>query len=504
MDKRSYLKLHDSDDVAVALKDLEPGDIVDGITVKDSIKIGHKVALRPIENGAAIHKYATRIAAATQAILPGQHVHTHNVSMPASMHSSHTQGARKEYAPVESAPNISSFQGIRRADGRIATRNFVGILTTVNCSATVARAVADHYKGPILERWPGVDGVVSLTHGYGCAMGTQSEGITTLRRTLTGYAQHPNFAGVLILGLGCESNELSTLLRAIGDSPHIVSFDIQSAGGTRNAIARGIEALEPLLDHASKARREPLPISALKLGLQCGGSDAFSGISANPALGYASDLLVAAGATVILSETPEIYGAEHLLLARSKDKNTAADLEDRISWWRDHVRAHGGTLNDNPSAGNIAGGITTILEKSLGAVAKGGTSTLNSVYLYAEPINTPGLVFMDSPGFDPMSATGQVASGANMIAFTTGRGSTFGCKPVPSLKISTNSDLFARMREDIDVNCGEIVDGEASVAEKGHEIFQALVDMASGKLSASELMGFGEAEFTPWVPGAIT
>jgi altronate hydrolase len=501
---RSFLKLHPADDVVVALRPLSCGEIIDGVTVLDPIPAGHKVAIRSIAAGDVIQKYATRIAVATAPILAGAHVHVHNASMPSSETEAHKSAASKPLIAPSIAHLPTHFDGIRRKDGRIGTRNYVGILTTVNCSATAARAIADHYRGAMLDRWPGVDGVIALTHSSGCAMSPQGEGITTLRRTIAGYAKHANFAGVLILGLGCESNELSTLMAEIGDTPNIVSFDVQSEGGTRNAIARGIKMLEPLLHQASQAQLEQVPVSALTLGLQCGGSDAFSGITANPALGYASDLLVAAGGTVILSETPEIYGAEHLLIARMSDPAVVNDLEERINWWRDHVSANGSSLNDNPSSGNIAGGITTILEKSLGAIAKAGTSAIKGVYHYAQHIDRSGLVFMDSPGFDPMSATGQVASGANLIAFTTGRGSTFGSKPVPSLKISTNSDLFKRMRDDIDVNCGEIVDGTASIAEKGHEIFNALVAMASGKQSASEFLGFGEAEFTPWVPGAVT
>lgn len=499
-----FIKLHPDDDVAVALQTLAAGSVIDGVVVRDAIEVGHKIAVRTIESGTAIQKYCTDIAVATRDIGAGQHVHIHNAAMPAHIPVARqsTGSLRRQFLRPEAGAR--TFNGIRRPDGRIATRNYVGILTTVNCSATAARAIADHYRATTLDRWPGVDGVIALTHGYGCAMSPHSEGIATLRRTIAGYARHPNFAAVLILGLGCESNEMTALLDEIGDIGNIVAFDIQSSGGTRNTVSQGIAALEPMLDAASNLQREPVPISQLKLGLQCGGSDAFSGISANPALGHASDLLVAEGGTVILSETPEIYGAEHLLVARAADNSIAGDLDKCLSWWRDHVAANGGTLNDNPSSGNIAGGITTILEKSLGAVAKAGTSPLNGVYKYGQPIDRSGLVFMDSPGFDPMSATGQVASGANLIAFTTGRGSTFGCKPVPSLKLATNSDLYARMGEEMDIDCGTIVDGSSSIAEKGTEIFEALIAMASGEPSASEKLGYGEAEFAPWVPGAVT
>jgi altronate hydrolase len=499
--KKSWLRLREEDNVALALAPLAAGDVVEGVTVREPIPVGHKVALRAIPQGAAIMKYANLIAVAKRPIETGSHVHVHNAGMPGE---DRGRGAVKGGLAQLPQAEERSFLGIRRPDCRVATRNYVGILTTVNCSATAARAIAARFQD--VSRWPGVDGVAPLTHTFGCAMSPDSEGIRTLRRTLAGYANHPNFAGVLVIGLGCESNELSALLEEVGgEGERVRAFDIQSTGGTAATVSEGTRQVEALLElAAANAAREPLPLSHLKLGLQCGGSDSFSGLSANPALGAAADLLVAHGGTAILSETPEIYGAEHLLLARAASEDVARKLEERVAWWRDHVAAHGATLNDNPSVGNIAGGITTILEKSLGAVAKAGASPLTGVFGYAEPIDTPGLVFMDSPGYDPVSVTGQVASGANLIAFTTGRGSTFGCKPVPSMKLATNSDLYRRMTDDIDVNCGDIVEGTASIADKGCEIFEALIAMASGAPSASERWGFGDAEFAPWVPGAIT
>jgi altronate hydrolase len=498
---RKWLRLHQRDNVAVALTPLAPDDIVEGVPVREDIPVGHKVALKPIAAGDGVVKYANLIAVASAPIAPGCLVHIHNAVMPNFV--DQRQSERLSISTAQTA-QTRMFNGIRRLDGGIATRNYVGILTTVNCSATVARAIAERYRGPTLNAWPGVDGVIALTHAHGCAMNRGSEGIRILRRTLAGYARHPNFGGVLILGLGCESNELAPLLEASGGGDRIRSLNIQTTGGTRESIEVGAREIEALLDQAQGISREPLPVSGLSLGLQCGGSDGFSGISANPALGEAADLLVAHGGTAILSETPEIYGAEHLLVARANSDAVADELEARVRWWYEHVKASGATLNDNPSSGNIAGGITTILEKSLGAVSKAGVSPLSAVYDYAQFIDSHGLVFMDSPGFDPMSVTGQVASGANLIAFTTGRGSTFGCKPVPSLKLATNSPLYRRMRDDMDINCGDIVEGSMTIKEKGREIFEALIALAGGAPSASERLGFGEAEFAPWVPGAVT
>ena len=502
-DASQILQLREADNVAVALVDLREGETVNGLAVQAAIPRGHKIALRPVAAGEAIIKYERVIGMASRDIPAGAHVHIHNMSMP-------------DGGPVDigSGPTPKSdrghlaartFMGIVRPDGRVATRNYVGILTTVNCSATVARAIADRYKGEALKRWPGMDGVIALTHGHGCALGHDSDGLVILRRALAGYAHHPNFAGVLLLGLGCESNALDKAVAAYGGvDERLAVLDVQRTGGTLATIEQGCAIIERLLDRAADVTRQSVPISRLAVGLQCGGSDGFSGISANPALGYAADLLVQHGGTVILSETPEIYGAEHLLTSRAISKEVADKLEAHLAWWSRHAALYGGALNDNPSAGNIAGGITNIVEKSLGAAAKAGSSPLTDVIPYAAPLTGSGLIFMDSPGYDPVAVTGQVASGANLIAFTTGRGSTFGCKPVPSLKIASNSGLYARMSGDMDINAGDILEGSVSVAEKGVEIFETLLATASGQSTASERLGFGEAEFAPWVPGAVT
>ena len=363
----------------------------------------------------------------------------------------------------------ASFEGFLRDNGKAGTRNFIGVLSTVNCSATVCHLIAETFPKDELAAFGNVDGIVALTHGTGCGMADRGEGFATLQRTLWGYARHPNFAGVLLVGLGCEVNQIDFLLEAyqIRRGPHFRTMTMQGSGGTRKTVERAQAMIREMLPHANAARRQKISASELSLALQCGGSDAYSGMTANPALGAAADLLVRHGGTAILSETPEIYGAEHLLTRRAVSRAVGEKLIERIKWWEEYCRINGGEMNNNPSPGNKAGGLTTILEKSLGAAAKGGTTNLVGVYKYAEPITERGFVYMDSPGYDPCSATGQVASGGNLICFTTGRGSCFGFKPVPSIKLATNTEMYRRMDEDMDVNCGVILDGEASIEADG-------------------------------------
>ncbi len=396
-----------------------------------------------------------------------------------------------------------------RPDGRVATRNYIGILTSVNCSATVARAIADYFRRDIhpeaLADHPNIDGVVALTHGGGCATASDGEPLRVLRRTLGGYARHANFGALMIVGLGCETNQISGLMEQEGlqESQRLQTFSIQDTGGTRQTVARGIELVQWMLDEANRVRRQSVPASHIVVGLQCGGSDGYSGISANPALGAAVDRLVRHGGTAILSESPEIYGGEHLLTRRAVSKEVADKLLARLRWWEDYCARNEGEMDNNPSAGNKAGGLTTILEKSLGAIAKSGTTNLVDVVEYAEPVTAKGLVFMDTPGYDPVSATGQVAGGANLICFTTGRGSAYGCAPSPSLKLSTNTALWIKQQEDIDINCGEVIDGSASVDEIGERIFRLMLETASGRRTKSEQHGYGQNEFVPWQLGAV-
>jgi altronate hydrolase len=442
------------------------------------------------------------IGIARQPIAAGQHVHTHNLEF-SSFERDPAVGV--DAHPTAFVETPATFQGIVRADGRVATRNYLGILTSVNCSATVARAIADHFRRDIhpeaLAAFPNVDGVVALTHGAGCATDSEGEPLQVLRRTLAGYARHPNFAALLMVGLGCETNQIAGL--GLADGPRLHSYNIQDAGGTAKAVARGIALIHEMLPEANRTQRQPVSASHLCVGLQCGGSDGYSGISANPALGAAVDLLVRHGGTAILSETPEIYGGEHLLTRRAVSPAVAGKLLARLRWWEDHCARNHAEMDNNPSAGNKAGGLTTILEKSLGAIAKSGTTNLVDVCEYAEPVTAHGLVFMDTPGYDPVSATGQVAGGANLICFTTGRGSAYGCAPSPSLKLSTNTALWLRQQDDIDINCGSVVDGTATIAELGEAIFQQMLATASGELTKSERHGYGQNEFVPWQFGAV-
>ncbi len=502
------IRLHPADDVVIARSQLVGGTtlIDENVVVAGLVPPGHKVATRAIPAGSPVHRYNQIIGFASRDIAPGEHVHLHNLAMGAF---------DRDYAfgvdakPTSYIEPAATFMGIVRRDaanaGKVATRNYLGILSTVNCSATVARGIADHFTRERLGAFPNVDGVVALTHGSGCGMDTQGEGMRILRRTLGGYAKHANFAGVLVVGLGCESNQIGALLGAedLREGPLLRTYSIQDSGGTARSIARGIAIVGEMLSHANAATREPVPVSSLTIGLQCGGSDGYSGITANPALGAAVDLLVRHGGTAILSETPEIYGAEHLLTRRAVSRDIGEKLIERIRWWEEYTTRERGEMNNNPSPGNKAGGLTTILEKSLGAVAKGGTTNLVAVYEYAEAVTAKGFVYMDTPGYDPVSATGQVAGGANMIVFTTGRGSAYGCAPAPSLKLATNTPLWLRQEEDIDLNCGVIVDGEATIAEMGERLFALVLDTASGTKSKSERHGYGQSEFVPWHLGAV-
>ncbi len=504
------IRLNAADNVAVARAVVPAGtplgiEGLDGLTAEAEIPRGHKVALEAIAAGAVVRKYGQIIGHAKADIAPGAHVHVHNLAMTEDG-VVHEFCADARPTPLLPEAERATFMGYLRPDGQIGTRNYIGLVTSVNCSATVAKAVANYFNSGGLKGRRNVDGVVALTHGGGCAINTGTEGYRFLTRTLAGYARNPNFAGIVMLGLGCETNQIDQVLAAGGlqEGPMLKSLTIQRTGGTRKTIAATIALVEAMLDEAEKMERTRQPLSGLRLALQCGGSDGYSGISANPALGYAADLVVRHGGTAVLSETPEIYGAEHLLTRRAVSPEVAEKLVARIDWWRDYTARNGAELNNNPSHGNKAGGLTTILEKSLGAVAKGGTMPLEAVYEYAELIDSTGFVFMDTPGYDPVAVTGQVAGGCNIIAFTTGRGSVSGFKPAPCIKIATNSDMYAHMAEDMDINCGGIVTGEDTIEAAGQRIFERILAVASGEQSLSEGFDYGDNEFVPWPLGAVT
>ena len=502
------LLLNAADNVAVALGNLDVGtQTPQGVTTIRRVPKGHKFTVRAVKAGEAIIKFGQIIGFAKEGIAPGDWVHEHNCSI------GEQHGAfERDYAfsegvvPVEFVADAqrATFQGFRRANGTVGTRNYIGILTSVNCSTTVAGFIATEIeRSGILEDYPNIDGIVALKQANGCVIDYRGVIFDTLKKTTWGYATNPNMGGVIMVGLGCEGFQIPKLKEAYGvtENETFRTMTIQEVGGTRKTVAAGVEAVKAMLPIVNRAKRETVPASELMLALQCGGSDGYSGITANPALGVAADILVRHGGTAILSETPEIYGAEHLLTRRAKNPEVGQKLVDIIHWWEDYAARNNMEMNNNPSPGNKLGGLTTILEKSLGAAAKGGTTPLNAVYHYADPVTEKGFVFMDTPGYDPVSATGQVAGGANILCFTTGRGSAYGCKPTPSIKIATNSDIYHKMLDDMDINGGEVVEG-GSLEAKGQEIFDKILAVASGEKSKSELLGYGDNEFVPWQIGA--
>ena len=503
------LRLQPDDTVGIVTRALASGtEVLAGdlrVRLRDDVPAGHKLALVDLPAGEYVRKYGQVIGVATRPIAVGHHVHTHNLAF-ADFDRDYAIGADardSSLVPVESRAN---FNGIVRNDGRVATRNYIGVLTSVNCSATVAKMVAAQFQegSEPLAAFPGVDGVVALTHGSGCGMAGAGEGFEILRRTLSGYARHPNFAALLVLGLGCEVNQVRPLIEGfeLPTSTPVLSMTIQEMGGTRATVREATARIRDLLEEANTVRRSQVPASELILALECGGSDAYSGITANPALGVAADLLVRHGGTAVLGETPEIYGAEHLLTRRAASRQVAEKLLERIRWWEQYVKACGASLDNNPAPGNKEGGLTTILEKSLGAVAKGGSSNLTAVCEYAEQVRSKGLVFMDTPGYDPVSVTGMIAGGANVVCFTTGRGrSRFQAGALRQAR--HQQQTYRRMSEDMDINCGTVLDEARSFEDAGREIFELVLAVASGQRTKSEDLGFGNEEFTPWQLGAV-
>jgi len=505
------IQLHPADNVLVVRHPLALGQHLPefGLRTKAQVPAGHKIAARRIAAGERVLKYNVVIGAASRDIEAGEHVHGHNLAL---VDEYRDPGFGLDVVPVQHLPEAerARFMGIVRREpgrqGQVGTRNFIGIVASVNCSATAIHRMAAHFTPERLADYPNVDGVVAFAQTSGCGMSSPSEHFDLLRRTIAGYARHANLAGVLIVGLGCERNQVADLLASQGlvPGPLMRSLVMQDTGGTRATVAAGVAAVQEMLPLANAVQREPVSAAHLKIGLECGGSDGFSGISCNPALGAAMDILVRHGGTAILSETPEIHGVEHMLTRRAISPQVGQKLLDRLAWWAEYTRGHNAQFNGVVGHGNQAGGLANIFEKSLGSAMKGGTTPLMDVVRYAEPIDQPGLVFMDSPGYDPVATTGQIASGANLICFTTGRGSMFGSKPAPTIKLASNTPMYQRLEEDMDINCGAVLDGDCDMAEMGQRIFDHILRTASGAPTESELLGLGDHEFVPWHLGIVS
>jgi len=501
------IRLHEQDNVLVAKSAVALGEVFSDwqLRARAQVPAGHKIAARAIAQGERVLKYNTEIGVATRDIAAGDHVHSHNLAL-GEFH--HDPAFGEDVRPVAYVPvaQRATFQGIVRADGRVATRNFIGILSSVNCSSTVIHRIAAYFTPEKLAAYPNVDGVVAFAQTSGCGMASPSEHFDVLRRTIAGYVRHPNLAGALIVGLGCERNQVMDLVSSQGlrEDRLMQTLVMQDTGGTRATVAAGIAAVQAMLPLANAVKREPVSASHLKIGLECGGSDGFSGITCNPALGAAMDILVRHGGTAILSETPEIHGVEHMLTRRAVSPEVGQKLLDRLAWWAEYTRGTNVQFNGVVGHGNQQGGLANIFEKSLGSAMKAGTTPLQEVYRYAETIDKAGFVFMDSPGYDPVASTGQIASGANLICFTTGRGSMFGSKPAPTIKLASNSPMYQRLEEDMDINCGLILDGKLSVQEMGQQIFEQILRHASGEPTKSEALGLGDHEFVPWHMGVVS
>ena len=497
--------LNENDNIVIALENMNAGQYLKqfALTIDAPILSGQKIAKIDISENSPIYKYGTIIGFADSNILKGQVLTNSNIIFKEFIRE-HDYCAKYQPTRFVNASSERSFMGFKRDDGRVGTRNYIAVVSTVNCSATVVHEIAAYFTNEKLKNYSNIDGVAAFSHSTGCGMELSGEPMNLLHRTLGGYINHPNVASSLVVGLGCERCQVGGLFQSqgIAETNKLRTLVMQENGGTTATIKAGIKCIEGMLEEANKIERIATPLSSLMVGLQCGGSDAFSSLSANPALGKAVDILVAHGGTAILSETPEIYGVENSLTARAINSNVAEKLMDRVNWWKDiYSVGRDVQINGTVSPGNQKGGLANILEKSLGSAMKGGTTGLMEVYNYAEKVDQKGFVFMDTPGFDPVSATGQIAGGANLIAFTTGRGSCFGAKPSPSIKLATNSNLYERMNEDMDINCGAVIDGEKNIEEMGKEIFEEFISFASGKKTKSEVLNLGRHEFAPWQIG---
>ncbi len=497
----AVIHLHESDNIAIARVQLPAGQTIQAgghaVTLEDPIPIGHKVSIRPIAAGEVIIRYGQVMGRAKVRIEPGRHLHTHNVLFEElSFDYEYPTGDTELPRRFESGP---TFQGYPREDGRAGTRNYIAVVAASNCAAHTAELIAESFEDEPLP--PNVDGIVAFPHGEGCGHNAGAD-LAQLQRTLGGVLHHPNVAAAIILGLGCEVNQIDHYLgKGAPRTERLMGLTVQSSGGTRATVEAARREIASMIERASAEKRVAVPASKIVLGLNCGGSDSFSGITANPALGVCSDMLAEIGATAVLAETTEIFGAEHLLVRRARNRAVAERLLSFVDGYKSYLRKFGASFDDNPSPGNKEGGLTTILEKSLGAVAKAGTSPLNAAVDYSERIDAPGFVFMNTPGYDPVSLTGLAAGGVNLIAFTTGRGSAIGFPTIPVIKIASNSATYKRMSDNMDINAGRIADGDSSIRETGQEIFDMVLRVASGERTSSERLG--HKEFVPWRIGPV-
>ncbi len=514
-EERRAILLRTEDNVAVAARPIPKGAVIAvggrEVEAREPVGLGHKIAVADIAEGEPIRKYGQTIGFASRPIPAGSWVHVHNVKADLF---ERDYAYASERPPVPPMTERRTFPGYLRPDGRVGTRNDIAVISTVNCSASTARYISDHFRNDDWRRdYPNVDDVFAITHKGGCGLPFEGPDHQILERVLAGFANHPNVAAYVIVGLGCEGAYASHLVESqdlvvIGGAkekgangkarPRVLN--IQDEGGITKTVETAVKAVHQLLPEANAWKRTEQPASKLRVALECGGSDGNSGVTANPALGVAADLIIAQGGTAILGETTEIYGAEHLLTRRAVSREVGEKLVNRLKWWEWYTGVFGAEINNNPSPGNKAGGLTTIYEKSLGALAKGGSTPLVDVVEYAARVDTPGLVFMDTPGYDPPCTTGLVASGANILIFTTGRGSVLGLKPTPCIKVATNTPMYQRMIDDMDLDAGTVLDGEP-VAAVGRRLFELILDVAGGKKTKSERHGVGEEEFAPWTIG---
>jgi altronate hydrolase len=499
--ENSAIHLHPSDNVAIARVPLAPGQTIrvegNQLTVKTAVPAGHKLALMHIEPGEHIYRYGQRIGRASRAIEPGGHIHTQNVSFEEIEFAYEFPDTDKPFpAPPAHMP---TFMGFQREDGRVGTRNYIAVVAASNCAAYTSELIAQSFLGETLPS--NIDGVVAFPHGEGCGMSVGPD-TRQLQRTLAGVLAHPNVGAAVVLGLGCEVNQIDHYLGANAPrTSRLVGMTLQNSGGTRGAKEAARREIKSLLEQCAEEKRTEVAASKIILGLNCGGSDSFSGITANPALGVASDMIAALGGSTVLAETTEIFGAEHLLVRRARNRAVAEKLLGFVRGYKTYLNQFGGSFDDNPSPGNKEGGLTNILEKSLGAVAKAGSSTLTDAIEYAERITVPGFNFMNTPGYDPASLAGLAAGGCNMIVFTTGRGSAIGFPTVPVIKVASNTFTYRRMTDNMDINAGAIADGDRTIQEVGREIFDMILRTASGERTKAEILG--HHEFVPWRIGPV-